>query len=98
MAARLNPRHQQFVRDKIKARRIVEELQKHIDGEREMSSTQIRAAQILLDKSVPSLQAMELTGENGTSLIGLLVQDMGERAVFQPKLIEHASVSSDKTH
>lgn len=52
MAARLNPRHQDFVRAKIQSQRLIDSLQRHVDGEYEMSPTQIQAAKILLDKSV----------------------------------------------
>jgi hypothetical protein len=62
MAARLNPRHQEMVRDKIQAIRIVEELDKHFMGDRDMTQTQLRAAEILLNKSVPNLQSMALEG------------------------------------
>ncbi len=63
MAARLNPRHQQMVRDKIQATQIVNRLEGHVLGDLELSPTQIQAARILLDKSVPNLQAIEHTGE-----------------------------------
>ena len=52
MAARLNPRHQQFVRDKIQADKLIIALQRHVDGDYYMTPTQIQAAKILLDKSV----------------------------------------------
>lgn len=52
MAARLNPRHQDFVRQKIQADKIILSLNRHVNGEYEMSSTQIQAAKILLDKSI----------------------------------------------
>ena len=60
MAARLNPRHQQFVRDKIQSSQIINRLQNHIDGSVELSSTQVRAAEILLNKCVPNLQSTEV--------------------------------------
>lgn len=59
MAARLNRRHQDSVRQKIQANRIVEELTKHVYGKREMTSTQVRAAEILLNKSISNLQSTE---------------------------------------
>ena len=63
MAARLNPHHQQLVRDKIQAIRIVEEIQKVVFQERDMSSIELRAAEILLNKSVGSIQAIEISAE-----------------------------------
>ena len=61
MSAPLTNRQQGLVRDCIKVRRIVEELQKHVFGERDMSQTQIRAASVLLDKSLASLTATEIS-------------------------------------
>lgn len=52
MAARLNRLHQDSVRQKIQAQKIILSLQNHVDGKSELSSTQIQAAKILLDKSV----------------------------------------------
>lgn len=68
MAARLNNRHQDMVRAKIQASQIINRLQKHVDGEAEMTPTQIQASKILLDKSLPNLQATEITGEDGGAL------------------------------
>lgn len=52
MAARLNRRHQDSVRERIKVVNIITRLQKHIDGEIDMSPTQVTSARILLDKSI----------------------------------------------
>jgi hypothetical protein len=52
MAARLNRMHQDSVRAKIQAGQLIYLLAEHAHGNREMSSTQIQAAKILLDKSV----------------------------------------------
>ena len=68
MAARLNKRHQGFVRDKIQASQIINRLQNHLDGKVELSQTQLRAAEILLKKSLPDLSAVEMTGEDGKPL------------------------------
>jgi hypothetical protein len=66
--ARLNPRHQQMVRDKIQASQIINRLTDCVNGEVELSSQQVAAARILLDKSIPSLSSTELTGEDGGPL------------------------------
>ena len=64
MAARkLLIHHQEDVRRKIQASNIVTRLQQHINGEVEMSATQVAAAKILLDKSVASLQSITLSGD-----------------------------------
>jgi hypothetical protein len=65
MAARLNKRHQQFVRDKIQASQLVNLLTNHALGKQELTPTQVRAAEILLKKSVPDLSSVAMTGEDG---------------------------------
>lgn len=52
MAARLRAHHQEDVRKKIQVGNIINRLQKHINGDIEMSPTQVTSARILLDKSV----------------------------------------------
>jgi hypothetical protein len=56
MAARLNRRHQDLVRDKIKVGNIIDRLEKHISGEIELSPTQVSSAKILLDKTISNAQ------------------------------------------
>lgn len=51
------------MRDKIQAIRIVEEIQKVVFQEREMTQIELRAAEILLNKSVGSIQAIQLEAE-----------------------------------
>lgn len=51
------------VRERIKTSVIADRLSKHVLGQIEMSPTQVRAAEILLRKTVPDLSATELTGE-----------------------------------
>ncbi len=66
MAARLRARHQEDVRKKIKVSNIITRLQKHVDGEVEMTPAQVTSAKILLDKSVsnaPEESRHEHTGE-----------------------------------
>lgn len=50
-------------REKIRIGVIIDRLAKHIEGEIEMSPTQIRAAEILLKKVAPDLSATDFTGE-----------------------------------
>ena len=64
MAARLNPRHQQMVRDKIQASKLIEVLHDHAVGLiDEIKPSRLKAIEILLKKSVPDLQSVELTGD-----------------------------------
>ena len=65
MAARLNPRHQQMVRDKIQASKLIELLQEYAFGiVEEIPSGRMKAIEILLKKSVPDLQSVELSGND----------------------------------
>ena len=57
--------HASQVRDRIRVSMIVNRLHKHVAGELKMSSTQIKAAEILLRKAVPDLKQIEHTGEIG---------------------------------
>ena len=55
---------------KIQAGVIMDRLLKHVHGEIDMSSSQIKAAEILLRKTVPDLGRQEVVGagENGEHL------------------------------
>jgi hypothetical protein len=68
MAARLNPRHSEMVRQKIQASCIIDRLHKCVKGEVEMTPTQVTAALGLLDRSVPKLSAIQMTGAEGGPL------------------------------
>lgn len=50
-------------RDRIKVSMIINRLHDHIEDKCEMSSTQIKAADILLKKRLPDLKMTEVTGE-----------------------------------
>jgi len=50
---------------KIKAGVILDRLVKHVNGEIDMSSSQIKAADILLRKTIPDLARTEVTGKDG---------------------------------
>ena len=67
MAARLNRRHQDMVREKIRASQLVNRLEDHVLGEVDMSNTQVTAALGLLKKCVPDLRQSDdtLTHEIG---------------------------------
>jgi len=52
-------------REKIRASMLINRLQNHVIGRIEMSSTQLRAAEVLLKKTLPDLSAAELTGAAG---------------------------------
>lgn len=73
MAARLNARHSEVVRQKIQASVIVDRFQKHFLGKLELTKTQIDVGNSLLDRSVPKLAQIQHTGADGGP-IQLLVQ------------------------
>ena len=50
---------------KIQAGVILDRLVKHVNGEIDMSSSQIKAADILLKKTIPDLGRTEVTGADG---------------------------------
>lgn len=50
-------------RAKIQTTQIVKRLTDHMNGEVKMSSTQMRAAEILLRKSLPDLTAVDISGD-----------------------------------
>ena len=60
MAERLNKRQADSVRSHIQSTKIIQELQKGFDGEREITKIELDIARLLLDKSVPSLKSAEI--------------------------------------
>lgn len=63
MAARLRPRHQDDVRAKIQASELINRLQGHAQGKIDLTLSQIKAIDILLSKSLPSLSSIEHKGD-----------------------------------
>ena len=63
MAARLRARHQDEVREKIRASQLINRLTDHAFGKVELSQTQVRAIEILLKKSIPDLSSVALSGD-----------------------------------
>lgn len=69
MAARtLRIKHSDEVRAKIQASQLVNRLQGHAMGTVKMTETQIKAAKILLDKALPGLSRVEMSGINGEAI------------------------------
>lgn len=68
MAARLNRRHQDLVRSKIRSGYVISRLSKHLKGEIELTQTQVQSAKILLDKSLSNAPTdIALTGNLNVS-------------------------------
>ena len=53
-----------MVRQKIQASVLIDRLHKHAEGELEMTPSQIKAAEILLDRSVPKLSQVQHSGDD----------------------------------
>lgn len=69
MAARLRLRHQEDVKQKIRASQLVNRLQDHAFGEIEMSTTQVDSAKFLLNKLISNAPIQnEVTGADGGPL------------------------------
>lgn len=68
MAARLNPRHQEMVRTKIQGTQLVNALQDHVLGKKEMKASQVTAGLGLLKKIIPDLQQTALSNPDGSEL------------------------------
>lgn len=68
---RLNPRHQDSVREKIKASQIITRLTNHVLGTlgKPMEASQVTAALGLLKKCVPDLTSTELVGREDAPLL-----------------------------
>ena len=68
MAERLRKTHQEDIKSKIKVSNIIDRLEKHINGEIELTTTQVTSARILLDKTMsnaPQDQTIEHSGNIG---------------------------------
>ena len=65
MAARtLRPKHQDEIRTKIQTSQLVNVLQNHALGNtEELSSSRMKAIEILLKKSLPDLSSVEISGD-----------------------------------
>ena len=71
MAARkLRKMHTDEIRAKIQASQLINRLTDHALGKIDLSNTQVSAIKILLGKSVPDLQSIQLegAGDNGEHL------------------------------
>ena len=67
MAARLRKTHQDDVRTKIQVSQLINVLQNHAlsEEERDFPTSRMKAIEILLRKSLPDLQNVEITGADG---------------------------------
>lgn len=73
MPARIRKiRHDEDTRAKIQASQLINRLQNHALGKTEMEQSQIKAAEVLLRKSLPDLSATDMTHHAGEGLQELL--------------------------
>ena len=64
MAARLDPKHDERTRSKIQTSQLINRLETHALSETEvMTASQIKAAEGLLKKTLPDLQAVTIDGK-----------------------------------
>lgn len=68
MAKRLTKRQADGARDAIRTGLLIKRLQDHALNDAEMTQTQLRAAEILLSKTLPSVKAIEHSGRDGEPL------------------------------
>lgn len=59
-ARKMRITHQEDVRKKIQCTQLINRLMSHIGGEVELSSTQVRSIEILLNKSLPNLSDVKV--------------------------------------
>jgi hypothetical protein len=64
MPARLRKIHQEDVRAKIQTSQLINRLTDHALGTIELTATQVRAIEVLIKKTLPDLQSIELTGDD----------------------------------
>lgn len=60
--------HAQKTREKIQASQVVNRLIKHVLGELELSPTQVTAACKLMNKTIPDLKSLEISGDEANPL------------------------------
>jgi len=66
MAARIRKTHQEDVRKRIEVSNLITRVQKYANGElsdEDISPNRLNAIKLLLNKALPDLQSIELTGD-----------------------------------
>lgn len=91
MAARANKiRHDEDTRSKIQAAMIINRLSDHIVGKIEMDVSQVSAAKVLLNKVLPDLKAVELSGKDGGP-----IKSVTKVMICAPGFVEAATEDDD---
>lgn len=92
MATRIRQEHQESVIQKIRTSQLVNRLQNHIDGKIELQPTQIKAIEMLLARTMPTLSAVEQTNIEPDQKLSEsdLLAKMGELIAAHPDLAAQA--------
>ena len=69
MAARITRQHDEMTRRKIQTSQLINRLNNHAVGKCDMTNTQVRAAEVLLKKVLPDLQALQHSGDPDKPLV-----------------------------
>lgn len=68
----LRPKHQDEIREKIQVSQLINRVQDYALGkltDEEVSSNRLNAIKLLLAKSLPDMQSIEMTGKDGSPLM-----------------------------
>lgn len=87
MAARKSRKElSQAWREKIRTSMLINRLQNHVAGRLEMTQTQLRAAEVLLKKTLPDQSATELTGPDGgpVETVSKIVREIADPKASNP--------------
>ena len=75
MAARINKiKHAQKTKELIRASQLLNRLTKCAKGEVEMTSVQVKAATVVINKEIPDLARLEHTGDGGGPVVVEIVR------------------------
>lgn len=75
MAERKQLWHPDEVKKKIQASQLINRLTNHaLSPEPIMDASQVNAAKVLLNKVIPDVKAVELSGPNGDSSLKIVIQ------------------------
>jgi len=81
MAARKDRTVKPITRERIRTSLLIDRLQDHAEGKIEMTATQVRAAETLIDRTVPKLQSIQHSGDPQNPVgIALIVQGVSKAA------------------
>ena len=73
-------RHNEDTRKKIKAQQLINRLQAHVDADEPLlDASQVNAAKALLNKVLPDLKAVELSGGEDDGSIGITFKTVIEK-------------------